>query len=435
MSLIIFIAFSCSKDYPWNGYYPTNKDGHSFHTIKIAVVSDIHYTDPSLLKNKAAQGAAFQAYVAADPKLLEYSAAIFRNVMSQLKSEKPDILLIPGDLTKDGEKVGHQAMAMLLNQLTGMHIQVFVVPGNHDVNNPEAKTYDGDNAYPTPSVSASEFSSIYLAYGYRNAISRDANSLSYVCQPFPGLWIFGIDDCEYYNNVEKATTPGKIKPETMQWALSWMAKARAQHIMAFAFMHHGMLEHYSGQNQIDPGYVTDNYETVSAEFMNAGLNIWFTGHYHANDITQRVIGNQVLYDIETGSPVMPPSPYRIVTLNNKSLDITTNYITTISASLPGGQSFPAYSNAWMSNQFDNYFSYVLSNPPYSLPDPLPSIGAPLFRKAFMAHFAGDERITPDEQAKDDAFAQIVPPLGFVLNSVWTDLPPADNQLHIKLATP
>ena len=79
-------------------------------------------------------------------------------------------------------------------------------------------------------------------------------------------------------------------------------------------MHHGILEHYTGQNQLDPGYVIDDYETVAHDFTEAGLNIMFTGHYHANDIVSRTDGDKILYDIETGSMVTAPIPYRIITL-------------------------------------------------------------------------------------------------------------------------
>ena len=175
--LICIISISsCTKE------PSVNKGIHFIHdaNLKIAIVSDIHYMDPSLLKNNAAGGAAFQAYLDADPKLIEFSDPIFRTVIDQLKAANPDILLVPGDLTKDGEKVSHQTMAILLKQLTDAHIKVYVVPGNHDVNNPESATYDGDNASPAPSVSATEFSSIYSAFGYSNAISKDPASLSYV---------------------------------------------------------------------------------------------------------------------------------------------------------------------------------------------------------------------------------------------------------------
>jgi len=50
----------------------------------------------------------------------------------------------------------------------------------------------------------------------------------------------------------------------------------------------------------------------------------------------------------------------------------------------------------------------------------------------MAHYAGDETIWPDEQVADNVIAGIAPPLGEALQSLWFDLPTADNQFHINL---
>jgi predicted phosphodiesterase len=429
--LTLIIASSCTKEHPLGkgGPIPIN-----FH-LKIAIVSDIHYMDPSLLKNNANTGAAFNAYLDADPKLIEFSDPIFRNAISQIKSEKPDMLLIPGDLTKDGERVSHQSVVKLIKEISDAHIKVFVVPGNHDINNPEAVTYDGDSATPTPSITASDFSKIYADYGYGNAIARDPNSLSYVAQPYPTLWILGIDDCEYYDNKDIAIVAGKIKPETMKWALSWIAEAKRRHITIFGMMHHNLIEHYVGQIQLDPGYVTDNGPAEADEFMNAGLSVIFTGHYHANDITERITGNNQLYDIETGSLVTAPIPFRIITMNNNEFDITTKYVTSIDAKLPGGLDFPAYSNLFLSQHLDGYFNYYLSNPPFSLPDSYAATGAPLFRNAIMAHFAGDEMISPTELAADNDFGQLSPLISGALSSLWTDINTADNNLHLKFTAP
>jgi hypothetical protein len=103
--------------------------------------------------------------------------------------------------------------------------------------------------------------------------------------------------------------------------------------------------------------------------------------------------------------------------------------------LPGGLDFPAYSNVFLSQHLDGYFGYMLSNPPYSLPDDLVIYGAPLFRNAIMAHFAGDEKISPKEQAADDVLGKISPQIGGALGALWTDLNPEDNHLKIKFATP
>lgn len=160
------------------------------NSIKIAVVSDIHYMDPSLLANGAQNGEAFQNYLNADPKLIEYSDAIARKMIGEITTEKPQLVLIPGDLTKDGERVSHESIVELLQQLRAQKINVLVVPGNHDINNPEAVAYNGDLATPTPTVTASEFATLYNDFGYGSALYRDAYSLSYVSAPYLtyGFW-------------------------------------------------------------------------------------------------------------------------------------------------------------------------------------------------------------------------------------------------------
>ena len=179
--LLCQLVLSCKKDIKNNDTTTTQntlakKNSH----LKIAIVSDIHYMDPSLLISNGASGAAFKNYVDQDPKMVQYSDAIFRNVLADIKTEHPDILLVPGDITKDGEKVSNVAMAGFFNQLCNDGIKVYVIPGNHDINNAKAKVFDGDNAYPVDITSKTDFETIYGNFGYGQAIARDANSLSYV---------------------------------------------------------------------------------------------------------------------------------------------------------------------------------------------------------------------------------------------------------------
>lgn len=428
--LICFVA-SCTKDFldektPLVSDNTTDELKCKPQQLKIAVISDIHYLAPSLLKNGAANGTAFQTYLNFDPKLLEFSDPILRKVISQLKRERPDIVLIPGDLTKDGEKVSHEAVVRILNQLG---TKVFVIPGNHDINNPEAVAYNGDISNPTPIIQARDFPKIYADFGYRNAISRDANSLSYISQPYRGLWILAIDDCEYYNNTTTALVPGKIKPETMAWILGKLREARQKNITVLSMMHHGIMEHFTNQETIDAGYVTNDWQNQADKLMNAGLKVMFTGHYHANDIAMRGSDEtNVLYDIETGSLVTPPSPYRLITLTNNELEITTRKITSINCAMPGGLSFTDYSNAFITAHMDGYFEYVFTNL-YGM-DPTTAAGlAPFFRDGWMAHYAGDEMMP---EGIMDVIGGLPYPLDGALYSIWSDLPPADNNLHINL---
>ena len=82
--------------------------------IKFCVISDMHYFDTTLLIN---DGIAFQMYLAQDRKLLKESNAIMQSLFDSIVAEHPDIVLIPGDLTKDGENLCHQKIAAFLLKL------------------------------------------------------------------------------------------------------------------------------------------------------------------------------------------------------------------------------------------------------------------------------------------------------------------------------
>ena len=179
-ALASLLILSCQKD-PGLYSYPSHL-GHG-HSLTVAIVSDIHYMDPSLLDSNGAGGTAFQNYLNQDPKLLQYSALVFKKVVAQLSIAKPDILLVPGDITKDGEKIDHQVMAGFFDKLRRQGIAVYVMPGNHDINNTKAKRYVGNNEYPVAMTSKTEFESIYANFGYRAAIARDTASLSYERRP------------------------------------------------------------------------------------------------------------------------------------------------------------------------------------------------------------------------------------------------------------
>jgi predicted phosphodiesterase len=333
LALSSYFLTSCKKEFmtdSLDGSASAEAKGNPH--LKIAIVSDIHYLHPSLLGNNGASGTAFQDYLNQDPKLVEYSDPIWRQVMAELKRENPDILLVPGDITKDGEKVSNEAMAGFLNELRSSGMKVYVIPGNHDINNAKAKGYDGNNDYPVEQTSKEDFASIYGNLGYNDAISRDPNSLSYVAQPQPGLRIIGIDASKYEEYGPSGdVAAGRIKPQTLTWILDQLAQAKQQNIQVYAMMHHNLIEHYEGQSQLDPGYVIDDWQNVTHKLMDAGLKIIFTGHYHANDISSYSYNGNTLHDIETGSLVTAPNPYRIITVKENKLEIESNTVQSIAA--------------------------------------------------------------------------------------------------------
>lgn len=435
--LVLFSQFflSCKKELTEEQTSKTDENmdalerGRRQH-LKIAIVSDIHYMHPSLLGKGGAAGAAFQNYVNQDPKMVEYSDPIFRNVMGELRGERPDILLVPGDITKDGEKISHQAMAGFFNQLRCSGTKVFVIPGNHDINNAKAKRYIGDNDYPVEKTSKEDFENIYSEFGYKTAIARDANSLSYVAQLHPKLRLIAIDASKYEEYGPSGdVAAGRIKSSTLTWILEQLALAKQQHMTVFAMMHHNLIEHYAGQTQLDPGYVIDDWQNVANSLMDAGLKIIFTGHYHANDISSYTYNGNQLFDIQTGSLVTAPSPYRIVNIKKERLDISTNHVQAVAASLPGNVTFPIYANQFLSQHLDGYFNYYLTSI-LGAPADLASFAAPIFRNGIMAHFAGDETMPADQQQLIQQLGALSPQLAGIVTTLWTDTGIADNDTNI-----
>ena len=440
---MIIIFISCTKNYqPDKIEYSTNEKANNANGsensghIKIAVVSDIHYLDPSLLQNNAASGTAFQNMLASEPNkaVVQFGSAIFKKVISELLYERPDIVLLAGDMAQAGERINHQAVATLLDQLRQNGSKVYVTIGNHDINDAGAKSFNGNTSSPVPNVTPVEFTSIYWNFGYGAAIATDPNSLSYVAQPYPGIWVLAIDDARY----SPTGRTGRIKPETMQWIKQQMAIAKQSNIMVFGLMHHNLIEHFSGQNVVTPNTVVDDWTARADSLMSWGLKIIFTGHSHATDITMRTTNGKTLYDIETGSLVTPPSPYRLIILKNKELDISTIQIKSIDAQLPGNQNFTDYSHEALFTNLNRFFRSYLLKFPDSLSSTQAISMAPMASNAWMAHMVGDENISPVEQAEIDSLKQIthVPEFSiWAFTTLWTDLGVNDSKWHIKLTNP
>ncbi len=419
-----------------------------YGTPTFAVLSDPHLYDPEL----GTEGAAFEAYLARDRKLLRESGAILDAALGSVtEMEGVDFLLIPGDLTKDGEGVSHQMLAERLRAIENAGVPVYVVPGNHDINNPHAHAYEGEVTLEVPTVTPEGFADLYADFGYGEALFEDPDSLSYVAEPVPGLWLLALDSCKYDENLDldKAQTGGRFSPATLDWITARLADARDQNKQVIAMMHHGLLEHFQGQSEANPGseYVVDDWETVSRALAEAGLKVVFTGHYHAQDITAETWdgadGPFSLLDVQTGSLVTYPNPFRTVTLDRGNLaDIETHYVETIDYDT-GLMTFPDYARAYLEEGIYGLAHHTLTQPVpdggYGLSPEEADQAAPLIVSAFEAHYQGNESPGPETLGAIDAFLASSDPamvqLGMTLSALWTDPPPDDLSLEVDLDEP
>ncbi len=394
-----------------------------------AVLSDTHIYDTSL----GTEGEAFGKYLNNDRKMLVQSVEILESALSDIASKKPQFVLISGDLTKDGEIRSHELLQKRLYALKAQGIQTFVVPGNHDINNSHARSFHGATTKQVKSAQKEDFARIYADFGYNQAIKKDPDSLSYIIEPVEGLWIFGLDSTRFRENTMKKDpiVDGKFYPQTLQWIEANLIEANKQGKAVIAFFHHGLLEHYAGNATFYPEYLIEDFQAVAKMFAFYNVRMVFTGHFHANDISMQEIDGKVLYDIETGSLVSAPSPYRFVTLKDNKAFITTSVVKEI----PSVPDFQKFATEYTKHGFEVLGKAVMDKFFVSKKDQ--DILAPYISSAFIAHYKGDETPEKNQKLIPDSkelgmFGKIVlhKKKDLIIN-IWHDLKPQDNNIILE----
>ncbi|MCL2809203.1 MAG: metallophosphoesterase [Treponema sp.] len=394
-----------------------------------AVISDTHIYCPSL----GSSGSAFEKVMFSDRKLLLDSIDLMDFAIDNIIASGVQFVLISGDLTKDGELINHQILAEKLRRLTDVNISVYVVPGNHDVNCPDAVRFIGDVSEPVATVTEQEFARIYGDFGYNSAIHRDSHSLSYVAEPVEGLWLLAIDSTRHRENVpgQHAIVSGKVSQQTADWIASVLREADNKNKAVMVLLHHGVVEHWKGQSKLHGDYLIRDYLNFGRFLSSWNVRLAFTGHYHAQDITRADYNGRFIYDIETGSLVTAPCPIRFLEIKNNVLNIRTESI--VDKIYPGTD-FAANATAFVKKTVMLEAASVLKN--YFVSDKDTAIITDAVGDAFVAHYNGDE-----DPAKRPALDKsklglwgrfILSQQQYVLDGLWQDLYPADNNVSINL---
>lgn len=248
--------------------------------------------------------------------LLPLSADIFEAAVTQVINEKEDneetLLLIPGDLTSNGEQLSHQFVVSQLNRLKDACVETMVIPGNHDIFNKYAASSLTAKGEKGKMISRADFKAMYNDFGYGTA--DDVCGLSYVKRLGSRLAIICLDDIledggqTYYSD-------GTLSEATLVWMKKQASQLQSEGRAVIAMVHNQVLEHFCGEEQ----YFPDRMLNTSAEynggitnadvrkaFADAGIQYVFTGHFHTQDAQRMTVEDsqgvtRMLYDISTGS--------------------------------------------------------------------------------------------------------------------------------------
>lgn len=277
------------------------------------LVTDTHYYDSSFKRT----GRAYEKRSITDQKCVAETPAIIDAGFEQIAEDKDtDVILIPGDLVYRGEYQSHVGFREKLYKLKEQGKRIYLITARHDYcEDGEPCEFEGDNQIPVKGMPRAELRDFYKDFGFDDAISEHKESMSYVAQLADGIRLLALNcdgDCKDFKG---------LWDNQIQWALEQIKKAYDEGQYIFAMTHYPLLPFSAIMNLIGDAKLTE-WEKTAQTFADAGLDLIFTGHMHAQAITDYTTpkGNTIT-DVQTGSFVGCPCAYRKITINDDKAEI------------------------------------------------------------------------------------------------------------------
>ncbi|MDR1463681.1 MAG: metallophosphoesterase [Oscillospiraceae bacterium] len=295
--------------------------------LRIAFMSDVHLFPEELTGNYN------QAFIDDNVnrgKPAMQGGGLLRSALAALKKHNDDsgldYLIVTGDLTRDGEYLGHQKMAQYLKDLedeTG--IKVVVTNGNHDIENHGAADYTSGKQEDARITHPEDFLEIYADLGYdlpncHRFVPQAGNKggmLSYAADLNDQYRLIVIDTGEYSpdnaDGKDWAQIGGRIGPDLMAWVKAEAAAAQAAGKTIVSVGHHNLTEHLGYEGSIWKDYVLKDFQRTREELADAGIHFYFSGHIHLGEMSDIVSdAGERFYDICVPALTCFPSEFREV---------------------------------------------------------------------------------------------------------------------------
>jgi 3',5'-cyclic AMP phosphodiesterase CpdA len=402
--------------------FKTNSEIESGKDITFYIASDLHY----LSNNLTDHGSAFQKYISSgDGKQLEYIDSIVNAFTQEVESKKPDVLILSGDLTNNGEKESHIDIAEKLKGIEKNGTKVFVIPGNHDISNPWARGFKVDKQYTAETIDDKDFRQIYGDFGYDEAISKDKNSLSYLAAPSHDVWLLMLDTNIYKNNIEFGfpETDGELSQGTLDWIKQCIALAKTKGAVILPVMHHNIVNHSA---VIRYGFTLNNNTDLLDIFKKNNIDLVLSGHIHIQEISTSKDDAGTLYDIATNSLAVYPHQHGILkySARNNSFDYSTSIVDVEGWAKETGvidknlNNFKTYSEDYFGKSSYNMAANTLKKQGgYSEKEIKLMSGT--MRTLNLRYFAGTESLNSKDIANSEGF------------NLWSDYPDTESDSFLK----
>lgn len=380
--------------------------------VSIIFATDIHYLSPELtdggefFENAIAQG---------DGKVIQYSPQVTDAFFSEVIEQKPNVLVLAGDLTLNGAAKSHEDFIEKLNKVQQSGIEVLVIPGNHDVDNENALRYLEDGVEYVDYMTSYGFMTYYDAFGPKQAISRDVDSFSYVYKVSDNLRIIMLDSNCYGQNF--------IKDTTLEWLREVLEEAKKERADIITVTHQNLFTH---SPLLSFGYQLYNADKVIELFKQYKVKLNLSGHIHI----QNIMTEDNITEIVTSALTMAPIQYGKLIYNGKNIDYLTQKVDVTKWAINNGETdepfkdFEKYSTDYF--EYTSRLKILVPDDKIDLTAEEKELLANTFARANTYYFAG-EKFNPTEFNNGMKLLEQNENIGFYKKYITSIIDTAENE--------
>ncbi|MGN1294810.1 MAG: metallophosphoesterase family protein [Bacilli bacterium] len=314
----------------------SSKNGTSF-----IVISDTHYLSKEYMNDPTRDYD--EEPIATDGKTMQYNQVLFDKLLEKVIEDKPTYFIVTGDISYNGDYKSHLEITQKLKEVKEEGIMPLVIPGNHDTEIENPRSYSTKDYPVVKNTTIQEFVSLYQEFGYKDAIYRDDNSLSYIIETKNDEWLFMLDTTASRYNYEFSENFVYGKIFSLPWLEDKFLEAKEKGKKIITFSHHSIVSHNELYNT---NFLIANYEKAQELFNKYNVKVNFSGHLHIQHIAQE----KGIYDICSSSLLDYGNRYGKVTISHDKLSYKSH---TIDFKMEDDSSFSEYSFALFNNMYIN----------------------------------------------------------------------------------
>lgn len=314
-------------------------------TINFGILSDTHYFAETSMGETEEDKQEFVDMMLLNNSTTGFAPALtdaaLANLALKAKNGEIDFLLMPGDLTRNAEYAAHKELTEKLAKFeeeTG--IPVYVINGNHDINNNRSMIYDGEELLASKKhpelrdeldTSPEEFEALYKDFGYSSEggyysrykahADNSEGSLSYAIDINDEYRLIALDAMMYSadntaSGENEQETGGKVSEALLAWSVAETKKAVKDGKTVIGMIHNNLIPHMETQVDVLDQFVLFGWEKVADALAEAGMHYVVTGHTHMQDVASHITDSgEEIHEILTSSILSFPNQYRTVTMD------------------------------------------------------------------------------------------------------------------------